>query len=123
MKQALDLEPFSPVLNADLGQVLYFARHYDEALAACQKALALDPDFINAHLYLYDIYSKKGLYDEAVEKFLSLVRRQNSTVTYFRLVLRRITIGSGRASVLISSVGVQPLSENLTTLLSPCAET
>jgi TolB-like protein/Tfp pilus assembly protein PilF len=75
MKQALELEPFSPVLNADLGQVLYFARHYDEALAACQKALALDPDFINAHLYLYDIYSKKGLYDEAVEKFFYLAPR------------------------------------------------
>ncbi|MGH9853636.1 MAG: winged helix-turn-helix domain-containing tetratricopeptide repeat protein, partial [Blastocatellia bacterium] len=75
MKQALELEPFSPVLNADLGQVLYFARHYDEALAACQKALALDPDFINAHVYLYDIYSKKGLYDEAVEKFFYLAQR------------------------------------------------
>ncbi len=75
MRQALELEPFSPVLHADLGQILYFARNYDEALAACQKALALDPDFINAHAYLYDIYSKKGLYDEAVEKFLYLAQR------------------------------------------------
>jgi DNA-binding winged helix-turn-helix (wHTH) protein/TolB-like protein/tetratricopeptide (TPR) repeat protein len=89
MRQALELEPFSPVLHADLGQVLYFARNYDEALAACQKALALDPDFINAHSYLYDIYSKKGLYDEAVEKFLYLAQRLEKSDPATRQALKQ----------------------------------
>lgn len=75
MKQALALDRFSPVINADLGQMLYFARQYDEALAACQKALAIDPGFINAHRYLYDIYAKKGMHEEVMEQFFALAGR------------------------------------------------
>jgi tetratricopeptide (TPR) repeat protein len=75
MQQALELEPLSPVINADLGQVFYFARRYDEAIAACQKALAIDPDFINAHFYLYDIYTQKEMYGEAIEEFFRVAQR------------------------------------------------
>jgi tetratricopeptide (TPR) repeat protein len=56
-------------MNGDLGQIYYFAHEYDQAIAACRKALELDPDFINAHLYLYQIYAKKGMYSEAADEF------------------------------------------------------
>jgi len=72
MRRALALEPYSAVMNADMGQILYFNRRYDEAIAACKKSLDLDPDFFNAHQYLYEIYTEKGLYDEALEEFFRL---------------------------------------------------
>ena len=55
-----------------MGQILYFNRKYDEAIATCKKSLDLDPDFFNAHQYLYEIYTEKGLYDEALEEFFRL---------------------------------------------------
>jgi tetratricopeptide (TPR) repeat protein len=70
MKQALELDPLSPIINTDVGQVYYFSREYDQAVAACRKALEIDPDFIIAHQYLYHVYTQLGMYSEAVEEFL-----------------------------------------------------
>jgi tetratricopeptide (TPR) repeat protein len=70
MKQALALDPLSPNMNADLGQICYFAHEYDQAIAQCQKTLDLDPAFLFAHEYLFHIYGQKGMYPEAVEAYL-----------------------------------------------------
>ncbi|MBX7173584.1 MAG: winged helix-turn-helix domain-containing protein [Pyrinomonadaceae bacterium] len=72
MKRALELEPKSLAINADLCQIYYFLQKYDEALVQCNKTLEMDANFLNAHLYLYDIYFAKGLYAEAVEKFFKI---------------------------------------------------
>jgi DNA-binding winged helix-turn-helix (wHTH) protein/Tfp pilus assembly protein PilF len=69
MQKALELDPSSLAINADLGQMYYFAHEYDQAIAACRKTLELDPDFINAHVYLYQSYTQRGLYAEAAEEF------------------------------------------------------
>ncbi len=67
MRTALELEPDSVSINADMCQTLYFLRRFDEAIAQCQKTLAMNDDFHNARLYLYEIYNIKGRYAEAVE--------------------------------------------------------
>lgn len=72
MSRALELEPQSPVMLADMGQLLYFNHRYDEALAACRKAISIDPGFINAHEYLAEIYMAKGQLDEALHEFVIL---------------------------------------------------
>ncbi|MEZ5424953.1 MAG: winged helix-turn-helix domain-containing protein [Pyrinomonadaceae bacterium] len=69
MKRALELDPDSPAINADLCQMYYFLQKYDDAIAQCWKTLEKDESFINARLYLYEIYSAKGMYDEAVGEF------------------------------------------------------
>jgi DNA-binding winged helix-turn-helix (wHTH) protein/Tfp pilus assembly protein PilF len=69
MQKALELEPSSLPINADIGQIHYFAHEYDQAIAACKKAVDLDPDFINAHVYLYEAYTQTGMYAEAAEEF------------------------------------------------------
>ena len=33
MQQAVELDPLSPNINADLGQICYFAHEYDQAIA------------------------------------------------------------------------------------------
>jgi DNA-binding winged helix-turn-helix (wHTH) protein/tetratricopeptide (TPR) repeat protein len=72
MLRALELEPFSLPINADLGQILYFMGDYDAAIEQCRKALALDPGFVNARAYLYQAYTQKGMYEEAVAEYFKL---------------------------------------------------
>lgn len=72
MRTALELAPDSLPINADMCQVLYYAQRFDDAEKQCRKTLELDPMFFNANLYLYDIYSAKGLHDEAVAQFFRI---------------------------------------------------
>ncbi len=66
MRRALEIDPLSVGINADMGQILFFNHEYDEAIRQCRKALELDSDFSFAHSYLYWIYLKKNMPDEAV---------------------------------------------------------
>lgn len=83
MKRAVELEPNSLAINADLCQIYYFLRKYDEALAQCNKTLEMDANFLNAHLYLYEIYSAKEMYDEAVAKFFQIEQLKSDFVAPF----------------------------------------
>jgi tetratricopeptide (TPR) repeat protein len=72
MRTALDLAPDSLPINADMCQVLYFTQRFDEAEMQCKNVLELNPRFLNANLYLYDVYTAKGMYDEAVAQFFKI---------------------------------------------------
>lgn len=72
IKRAIELEPKSLAINADFCQILYFLRKYDDALAQCNKTLELDANFLNAHVYLYEIYLAKEMHSPAVEKFFQI---------------------------------------------------
>lgn len=72
MKRAQEIEPNSLAINADLCQIFYFLRKYDEAIAQCRKTLEMDANFLNAHMYLYDIYTINGKHAEAVEEFFKI---------------------------------------------------
>jgi len=71
MQRALALDPASLPVNADMCQALYYTTEYDAALAQCNKTLALDPDFINTHIYLQKIYAMKGMGKEALQEILT----------------------------------------------------
>jgi TolB-like protein/DNA-binding winged helix-turn-helix (wHTH) protein/Tfp pilus assembly protein PilF len=74
IKSARDLDPLSLAINADVGQILYLGRRYDEAIAACQKALEMDPSFTNAHITLGIVYAAKGLRDAAFSEMVEAER-------------------------------------------------
>src|SRR5436189_474467 len=59
-KRAVELDPFSPIINADLGQNLFCARRYDEAIAQLRKTLEIDPTFYYAHYNLGMALQLKG---------------------------------------------------------------
>jgi tetratricopeptide (TPR) repeat protein len=73
MRQALELDPFSLSINADMAQMFYLEEHYDRAIEQCHRTLALDSNFLNAHIYLYQAYAKKGMHDEAVDEYFKLL--------------------------------------------------
>jgi eukaryotic-like serine/threonine-protein kinase len=75
MKRAQELDPFSIVINAELGLPYLYARQYDQAIIQFQKAIEMDPSFAFAHFALGEAYDRKGRYEEAIaehEKALEL---------------------------------------------------
>jgi TolB-like protein/DNA-binding winged helix-turn-helix (wHTH) protein/Tfp pilus assembly protein PilF len=72
MQMARELDPFNPIVNADLGQAYYFARRYPEALAIYKKTVQLDPRFQVVQSYLGECYLAMGMRSEAVHEITAL---------------------------------------------------
>ncbi|MGC1322475.1 MAG: protein kinase [Candidatus Udaeobacter sp.] len=68
-KRAIELDPLSPIINADLGQNLYTARRYDEAIAQLRKTLEIDPTFYFAHYNLGMALQRKGDVPAAIAEY------------------------------------------------------
>jgi len=66
MKQALELDPLSLIINTSLGRVYYCARDYDRAIEQLRKTLEMEPNFAEARFHLGLAFEGKGKYDEAV---------------------------------------------------------
>ena len=67
--RAQQLDPVSPLMHAMGGEICNLARHYDDAIEQCRKALALDPNFGVAHFHLAFSYLGKEKYEEAMAEF------------------------------------------------------
>lgn len=65
-KRALDLDPLSVYVNADLGRVYYYARRYTESLAQYRKTLVMNPNFNGFYFELAQLYEKTGDFDEYI---------------------------------------------------------
>ena len=68
-KRAVELDPLSPIIGADLGNVLFKARRFDEALAQLERAKTLDQNFSVTNWYLGGTYHAKGQYAEAIAAY------------------------------------------------------
>jgi TolB-like protein/class 3 adenylate cyclase/Tfp pilus assembly protein PilF len=68
-KRAVELDPLSPIINADLGQNLCSARRYDEAIAQLRKTLEIDPTFYYAHYNLGIALQVKGDVPAAIAEY------------------------------------------------------
>jgi TolB-like protein/Tfp pilus assembly protein PilF len=82
MRRAVDIDPTSANFLADLGQMHYFAREFEDAELYCRKALDIEPDFIFAHGYLLDIYLNTGRDKEAAEEYVKWMRSNSSDPKY-----------------------------------------
>ena len=69
-KTALELDPFSGVLNADIGLELYFERKYDESIKQIEKTLKIDPVLgVLTYLPLGSAYIQKSMFTDAIHTF------------------------------------------------------
>lgn len=76
IRRAQELDPLSLIINADVAQILFFARRYDEAIAQCQKTIDLDSHFGQAYWYEGLIYEQQGMFDRAIDAFLTQINQQ-----------------------------------------------
>jgi len=68
-KRAVELDPLSLIINADLGTDYYFARRYDESIAQLRKTVELDRGFYYVRLNLGEALAAKGAFDEAIAEY------------------------------------------------------
>jgi DNA-binding winged helix-turn-helix (wHTH) protein/TolB-like protein/Flp pilus assembly protein TadD len=66
IRLARELDPLSLRTNAQEGQVLFFAKDYDNALDRLQNTIDLDSNFWLSHLFVSRVYTEKGMHSEAV---------------------------------------------------------
>jgi TolB-like protein/tetratricopeptide (TPR) repeat protein/class 3 adenylate cyclase len=68
-KRAVELDPLSLVINADLSVDYYYARRYDEAIAQLRKLLEMDPGYYFAYVTLGEALEMKGARDAAIAEY------------------------------------------------------
>ena len=68
-KRAVELDPLSLIINADLGQDFMLARRYDEAIEQLRKTLAMDPRFYYARWTLGECLQMQGKLTEAIAEY------------------------------------------------------
>jgi Tfp pilus assembly protein PilF len=75
--RALQLDPVSPFVNANLGSVLYYTRQYERLADHAAKMLELDPNSRAPHGLLGFTYLQKRQYDQAVAEYQKAVDMTN----------------------------------------------
>jgi TolB-like protein len=68
-KRAVELDPLSLVINADLGVNYLFARRYDEAITQLRKMLEIDPGYYYAYVSLGQAFAAKRAFNEAIAEY------------------------------------------------------
>jgi TolB-like protein/tetratricopeptide (TPR) repeat protein len=68
-KRAVELDPLSLVINADLGMNYYYARRYDEAISQLRKTLEMDPGYYYGHVNLGQVLAAKRAFGEAISEY------------------------------------------------------
>jgi TolB-like protein/Flp pilus assembly protein TadD len=68
MKRALQLDPLSLIINADLGDVYFRARNYDLAIQQLRKTIEMDQNFYFAQYRLGVAYIFKGEISKGMEQ-------------------------------------------------------
>ena len=69
VRLARDLDPFSLVVNTNVGWVLHKARRNEEAVRQFEKTLELDPGFVQARWRLAAVLAEAGRFGEAFRVF------------------------------------------------------
>jgi tetratricopeptide (TPR) repeat protein len=83
--RALELDSLSFQINRDRGEILYFAREYEQAIEQLRRTLKMDPDdpqAFAAHRLLGWIYLHRGLPDQSLEEFIEALRLQRADSTW-----------------------------------------
>jgi len=65
IKKAQTLDPLSPQITTNVGEMFWYKGQYDEAIEQAQKALEMNPDLPGAHRTLTLVYWNKGMHEEA----------------------------------------------------------
>lgn len=74
MGKAVNLDPVSPVVNADLAELLLIAHLPDESIQQSRKTIDMNPSFAFAHNQLAQAYIEKQMFNEAISELQQAIR-------------------------------------------------
>ena len=92
LKQAEKLDPLSPIIATNVGDILFLAGQFAEAEKQYRKVIDITPDFAYVHSRLGLALSKQSRFDEAileVKKSIDLLGRYSSDLVYVYQVAGR----------------------------------
>jgi serine/threonine-protein kinase len=98
-KRAIELDPLSPIINADLGKNLYNARRYDEAIAQLRKTLEIDPTFYYTHYNLGIALQLKGDVPAAIAEYIKAQQLSDDLVVQVLLAATKAQSGDKDAAI------------------------
>lgn len=67
--RALENDPLSLIIKGAVGDVLFYARRYEEAIALYRETLAVDANFLAGHTDLARALEHVGCHEEAIAEF------------------------------------------------------
>jgi len=67
--RALENDPLSLIIKGSVGDVLFYARRYEEAITLYRETLAVDPNFLAGHTDLARALEHVGQLDQAITEF------------------------------------------------------
>jgi TolB-like protein/Flp pilus assembly protein TadD len=67
-KQALRLDPLSPIISVSHAFVCWFAGQWDQAVEHCETALELHPNYLGLVWALANAYQGKGNFEQAIQE-------------------------------------------------------
>ncbi|MBZ5657885.1 MAG: winged helix-turn-helix domain-containing protein [Acidobacteriia bacterium] len=73
-ERARSLDPFSPIINANLVRAFCYSRQYDKAIAQAQETLKLQPGHAVALYWLEHAYRHKSMFREALAANLAAAK-------------------------------------------------
>jgi TolB-like protein/Tfp pilus assembly protein PilF len=68
--KALELDPFSLIINRMKGMILLYARRYDEALEQMNRTVALDAGFPGVYHDIFVVHQIRRDHDKAIEAYV-----------------------------------------------------
>ena len=95
MEKAASLDPVSPVVNADLAELLLIARLSDESIMQSRKTIEMNPEFAFAHNQLAQAYIQKKMFGAAIAELQEAIKLGGDS-PIFVANLARAYAGSNR---------------------------
>ena len=92
-KRALELDPVSPIINADLGTVYTLARRYDKAIAQLRDTVEMNPQFYGGHRCLGWALELKGATGEAIAEYHKAFELSDDPMMFAMLAHAEASIG------------------------------
>src|SRR6476659_10111310 len=81
MKKAMNVDPLSIIINADLAELLLLADATDESIHQSRKTIEMDPAFGLPHNHLGQAYLQKHMNTQAVAELQEAVKLSNGSPT------------------------------------------
>ncbi|MGI9078292.1 MAG: tetratricopeptide repeat protein [Gemmatimonadaceae bacterium] len=100
MRDALSLDPMSLIISAEVGEVLYFARRYDQALAQYRQTLEMDSTFAMAHHHIGQVYERMGRFGEAISAHRKAVALSGGSAYFVASLGYALALGGRRDEAL-----------------------
>jgi tetratricopeptide (TPR) repeat protein len=103
MTYARELNPLSLIANGALGWGYFYARRYEDAIAQCDLALEMSPDWDLCHIWRGQAFEELGRHDDAIASLSRAVELSGgSGISVAALARAYATFGEpGRARELL----------------------